>query len=104
MLQEFLCRIISYFEHFIDHFKIGKFNYNHFVRSCIILALYRFLDNLVVSVFPVAVNENTENLSNGQTSESLPQSYDSNNSQSQTPVPPPRKVSNVQSSLISLLF
>lgn len=46
--------------------------------------------------FPVAVNENTENLSNGQM-ENLPQSYDSNNSQSQTPVPPPRKVSKVLS-------
>ena len=43
--------------------------------------------------FLVVANENTENLSNGQTSENLPQNYDSNISQSQTPVPPPRKVS-----------
>ncbi|XP_054717198.1 arfGAP with SH3 domain, ANK repeat and PH domain-containing protein-like [Uloborus diversus] len=40
---------------------------------------------------PVALNETVETLSNGQSSDSLPQSCDSNSSQSQTPVPPPRK-------------
>ncbi|GIX89899.1 arfGAP with SH3 domain, ANK repeat and PH domain-containing protein [Caerostris extrusa] len=40
---------------------------------------------------PVVLNETVETLSNGQSSDSLPQSCDSNSSQSQTPVPPPRK-------------
>ncbi|KAG8183532.1 hypothetical protein JTE90_003879 [Oedothorax gibbosus] len=40
---------------------------------------------------PVALNDALETLSNGQSTDSLPQSYDSNSSQSQTPVPPPRK-------------
>ncbi|XP_035217646.1 arfGAP with SH3 domain, ANK repeat and PH domain-containing protein-like [Stegodyphus dumicola] len=39
----------------------------------------------------VAVNETVESLSNGQSTDSLIQSCDSNSSQSQTPVPPPRK-------------
>ncbi|CAL1279946.1 unnamed protein product [Larinioides sclopetarius] len=40
---------------------------------------------------PSVLNETIETLSNGQSSDSLPQSGDSNSSQSQTPVPPPRK-------------
>ncbi|GFR32574.1 arfGAP with SH3 domain, ANK repeat and PH domain-containing protein [Trichonephila clavata] len=40
---------------------------------------------------PPVLNETVETLSNGQSSDSLPQSCDSNSSQSQTPVPPPRK-------------
>ncbi|XP_071042837.1 arfGAP with SH3 domain, ANK repeat and PH domain-containing protein isoform X2 [Parasteatoda tepidariorum] len=40
---------------------------------------------------PVASTDALETLSNGQSTDSLPQSCDSNSSQSQTPVPPPRK-------------
>lgn len=64
-------------------------------KTCLFSCVGRsFLYSLFVCLFLVVVaNENAETLSNGQTSENLPQNYDSNNSQCQTPVPPPRKVS-----------
>lgn len=63
--------------------------------SCIgrpFLTFYFCMMSCLIFLIVVA-NENAENLSNGQTSENLPQNYDSNISQCQTPVPPPRKVS-----------
>lgn len=60
----------------------------------IIISIFISLNNAFLFLFnAVAINDSVETMSNGQSTDSLPQSYDSNSSQSQTPVPPPRKVS-----------